>query len=238
MSLRARSWPIWGSGVPAPVPRLVSDSVDIAAWVGEDESVPHRVFLQPPESRRAFEFFFEWRETRCGEIHAAPAVMLAVTGRGADAQDVVHVQAARPFAFDEADLVFDGTEGGDDLQLQVCARRGFAHARQRARGTRLQPLHAAMDVRTDRDKSRRLALHAQFPDLAVIAGNAEREGAFHQRAALARIPATGWRHIGAAARVVHADDQFEGGGVTGCKRNPATSPSPLQATTAARSPFS
>jgi len=191
--------------MPTPVPRFVRDPVDIAARVGEGESVLHRVSLQPPERRGAFEFFFERRETWRCEIHAAPAVVLAVTGRGADAQDFVHVQTARPFAFDDADLVFDGTEGGDDLQCHVSACRGFAHARQRACGAGLQPLRAAMDVRADRDKPHRFPLHPQLPGAAVIAGNAQREDAFHQCAALTRIPATVWRHIGAAARVVHAE---------------------------------
>jgi len=62
-----------------------------------------------------------------------------------------------------------------------------------------------MDVRPDRGKLHRFALHAQFSDAAVVARNAEREGTFHQCAALTRTPATAWRHIGAAAHLVHAE---------------------------------
>src|SRR6185437_11914905 len=117
MSLLAGLRLIWGLRVPAPVPRLVRNPVHVVARVGEGESVPRSVSLQPPERGRAFEFFFERREAWRCEIHAAAAVVLAVTGRGADAQDFVHVQAARPFAFDDAKLVFDRTEGGEDLQF-------------------------------------------------------------------------------------------------------------------------
>ena len=65
------------------------------------------------------EFFFEWREAGRGEVHAAAGVVFAVARRGADAQDFVDVQAAGEFAFEDAELVFDGAEGGDDFQRQA-----------------------------------------------------------------------------------------------------------------------
>src|SRR5690242_8988256 len=204
MSLLARSSLIWGLRAPTPVPWLVRDPMDIAARVGEGEAEARRIPLQPRERRRALESFSECLESRRREIDAASAVVFAVTRRGADTQDFVDGQSACAFAFDDAELVFDGTKRRHDLQFHVRAGRGFAHASQRARGIRLQPLRAAMDIGADGDEPRRFALHAQFPGAAVVAWNAECQCAFHQRMALARVAAAAWRRTGIAARVVHA----------------------------------
>src|SRR5690348_15063936 len=104
------------------MPRLVRNAVPIAAWVGEGEPVIRGVSLQPCERRRVLEFFFEWREAGRGEVHAAAGVMFAVAGRGADAQDFIDAQAPRELAFDDAELVFDRAERGNDLQRHALSR--------------------------------------------------------------------------------------------------------------------
>src|SRR6185312_7189434 len=204
MSLLARSSLIWGLRVPTPVPWFKRNPMHVVARVGEGEAEARCIPLQPRERRRAIEDLFERVEPRRREIDTASAVVLAVTRRSADAQDFVDGQSACAFAFHDAELVLHGTKCRNDLQFDSVSRRGLAHMYQGSRGARLQPLRAAMDVGADGDEPRRFTLHAQFPGATVIARNAERESAFQQRAAFARVAAAAWRCSGIAARVIHA----------------------------------
>src|SRR5690348_10899290 len=106
--------------------------------------------------------------------------MFAVSGRRADAQDLVHRLSAFEFAADDAELVFDRTKRRNDLQLHAVTRRRLAQARPRARGARREELFAALRVEADGFQMRRLAHAAQPTRATIIARHAEGEGIFDQ----------------------------------------------------------
>src|SRR5579875_3691905 len=177
-------------GVPAPVPRFVGNTLGGGARGGGGGAERGGGAAPPRKRGRTFEIFLECCKSGRGEIDGAAAVVFAVTRRRADPQDLVDRLAAREFALENAELVFDRTKRRHDLQVDAVARRGFAHPGKCARRACLQPLWSTVDVGTDGDKPRRFALQTQVPDAAVVTRHAQCVRAFDQRAAFRSIAAT------------------------------------------------
>src|SRR6185369_18060501 len=100
--------------------------------------------------------------------------MLAVAGCGADLEDFADRLAALELALENAELVLDAAERGNDLQFHASVRSRVAHARPRLCGALGQPLRALLRVVADADEPAWFAHAPERPHAAVIARHAER----------------------------------------------------------------
>src|SRR3546814_15008430 len=88
------------------------------------------------ERGRAFECVFRGRLGRSADVEREARVMLGVSRRGVDGEDVVHVLPARALAFEDTELVIVAAVAGNRIEHDVVAQRGVAQVTPRACGVR------------------------------------------------------------------------------------------------------
>src|SRR3546814_4685128 len=98
------------------------------------------------ERGRAFECVFRGRLGRSADVGREARVMLGVSRRGVDGEDVVHVLPARALAFEDTELVIVAAVAGNRIEHDVVAQRGVAQVTPRACGVDMQPERTAEAV--------------------------------------------------------------------------------------------
>src|SRR5690348_956802 len=179
--------------VPAPMPRLVGDAMAIPARIRKREAESRGFARQPGECGGLLEHLLDRRVARRGEVQRATTVVFAVTGCRADAQDRVHLQTSLQLALDDAELIGDRAERGDDLQLDIVVRRCLAHREECAGRRGREPLFSLLDIHADRSQPYRFAYLPEAMPARIVAWHAQRERALDQRAVFGFARAAGGR---------------------------------------------
>src|SRR6267154_2328264 len=85
---------------PAPMPGFVADAVRIISWIRKMKSKFAGVALEPAEGARAAEFFVEADVVGRAHVERAARVVLAIAGRGDEAENLGDGLAGGEFAAD------------------------------------------------------------------------------------------------------------------------------------------
>src|SRR5438105_2541516 len=125
-------WP----GVPAPMPRLVNNAVEVVARVGETKTEGRRVSFQPPKRSGVREIFFQHQMSRRTDVERAPRVMLAEARRSDRAENDVDRSTGREFGADDFCLACNRAKSGQRHQLDTVALRSGVHPSPGSRGAR------------------------------------------------------------------------------------------------------
>ncbi|KAG0752248.1 hypothetical protein G6F24_013699 [Rhizopus arrhizus] len=155
---------------PAPVPRLVDDAVRVVTRVAQLEAVRAGMALQPGERIGSVEGFLCRRIARRADVQRMAAVVFTEARCGIDLQDLRHAQPARPFPFEDAQLVGMAAKTRDRVQCHAIPCSVQAHPAPALRSAAAQPQRAGEAVTTGEMQQAGFGLQRQAAVVCVALG--------------------------------------------------------------------
>jgi hypothetical protein len=147
--------------VPAPVPRLVTETVRVIERVGEEKTEFVRVRFQPAKRRRPREIRIEPEVLRRPNIEGTTGVMLAEPWRCNVVQDVADRLAGCEFRADDFCLPAYAAETGKGNECDAVSRGVGMHPPPGSGRAWREPQHPAVGISSDAPELPRLALEWQ-----------------------------------------------------------------------------
>ena len=155
------------------MPGLIDESLRIIAGVSHRKSVFSGVFFQPDECRRCLELLRQRPGAGRRNINCPSRMVLTKPGRRVDRQNFAERLTRIQLFSDQAGLVLNTPEPGDDQNRDASLSCGCLHLLPTGGRARGQALHSPHQIRPNIDQIRRFRECRPVAATPVITRNAE-----------------------------------------------------------------